>query len=133
MTYKNIRKTDANHADTLRKEFDRIKNVVADSDLEANQLKALCWADFKTKYARKVLAIVIVLAVLNVCSSNANLAVHTSIALTQYPMSISYESGRWIVSIVYLVGAYVAVQTVDRIGRKVILMCTKERVLFVSC
>lgn len=114
-----MRKTDANHAETLKTEFDRIKNAAADGDLEANQMNPLRWADFKTKHARKVLAIVMVLGILNVCSSNAKMAVQTALALNPYPMHISFDGGRWIVSTVALLGAYVCIQTIDRIGRKV--------------
>lgn len=105
----------------LKQELDTVKNVAAESDLEANQINRLQWADFKTKYARRALAIGIVLVLLNVCISNAKLTLHTALSISsaRYLARILYNGGRWIVSIVALLGTCTAFQSVDVIGRKV--------------
>lgn len=103
----------------LKQEFDRVKHVATDGDLEANQMNPLQWADFKTKHARRVFAIGIVLVVLNICNSNTHLALHSAVALTRYPINMQIDGGIWIVSIVALLGSYVGLQLVDRVGRKV--------------
>ena len=121
--YKNIRKTDEHQLETLKKELDRVKNAATDDDLEANQMRPLQWADFKTKHARTALSFGLFFAVLHEFSGGR--------LMTSPAVFVWYRSPAWmpmpipwevlIVSGVALLGSYLAMHLVDRIGRKALL------------
>ena len=117
--YKNIRKTDEHQLETLKQELDRVKYVAADGDLDANQMRPLQWADFNANRAGKALMFGFVLIVLNVSSNNPYITVKHSQVLTKFPMNLSEVVSKLIISTAVVLGTIVAIQLVDRIGRKV--------------
>ena len=98
----------------LKQELERVKNAIIDDGSDVNQMYPLRWADFKTKYARKALKIAVIFTVLNACSRAHFLATHFMLRLKQ-----GHEWSVLIVAFVAALGSYLAIQYVDRVGRKV--------------
>lgn len=114
--YKNIQKTETDRV-LLEFEMNKTKCIV---DENRNQHgKSLRWMHFTSKIVRKAFAIGIVLVVLSTCTGAATMKPYATLVFQTIGSHFSPNVSTIIIGFVNLIGVFVAVVLVDRLGRKV--------------
>lgn len=77
------------------------------------------WSDFTTGPARKAMTIGIVLIVINQFSGCVAMLNYTAFIFKEAQTNLSPNSAAIVIGVIELLGSYVAMNLVDRAGRKV--------------
>lgn len=87
---------------------------------------SLRWSHFTTKIARKGMLIGVVMVVLSTCTGAATMKPYATIVFKTIGSNFSPNVSTIIIGFVNLVGVFLAVIAVDRVGRKVLQRSKEE-------
>lgn len=96
-----------------------MRSAIRGAENEQNSGNALKWSDFKRGPARKAMLIGIVLVALNQFSGCVAMLNYTATIFQEAGSNLSPNISAICVGAIELVGSYVAMNLVDRAGRKV--------------
>lgn len=104
----------------LERELNKIKWIV-DENQNKNGLniQSLQLSHFTTKIARRALSIGIVLVVLSTCTGPSTMFIYATLVFEKTGSSLPPNVSTIVLGVVNLVGVFMALMLVDRIGRKV--------------